>query len=63
MIAAIDWLKSREMYIKTMERLKAVKEGIKKSIKVFKAKYFSKESLFMTKVKSLYKTIKASLKK
>ncbi len=63
MIAAIDWLKSREMYIKTMERLKAVKEGIKKSIKVFKTKYFSKESLFMTKVKSLYKTIKASLKK
>jgi len=63
MMAAIDWLKSREMYVKTMERLKAVKERIKKVIKTFKAKYFSKESPFMTKVKSLYQTIKASLKK
>jgi hypothetical protein len=63
MMAAIDWLKSREMYVKTMERLKAVKERIKKVVKTFKAKYFSKESPFMTKVKSLYKTIKASLKK
>ena len=63
MMAAIDWLKSREMYIKTIKRLKSVKEGIKKSIKVFKTKYFSKESPFMTKVKSLYQTIKASLKK
>jgi len=63
MIGAIDWLKSRVMYVKTMERLKSVKEGVKKSIKVFKTKYFSKESPFMTKVKSLYKTIKASLKK
>jgi len=63
MIVAIDWLKSRVMYVKTMERLKSVKEGVKKSIKVFKTKYFSKESPFMTKVKSLYKTIKASLKK
>ena len=63
MMLAIDWLKSREMYVKTMERLKSVKKGIKKSIKVFKTKYFSKESPFMTKVKSLYQTIKASLKK
>jgi len=63
MMLAIDWLKSREMYVKTMERLKLVKKGIKKSIKVFKTKYFSKESPFMTKVKSLYQTIKASLKK
>jgi hypothetical protein len=63
MMAAIDWLKSREMYVKTMERLKAVKERIKKVVKTFKAKYFSKESPFMTKVKSLYITIKASLKK
>jgi len=63
MMAAIDWLKSREMYVKTMERLKAVKEHIKKVVKAFKIKYFSKESPFMTKVKNLYKTIKASLKK
>jgi len=63
MMAVIDWLKSREMYVETMERLKLVKEGIKKSIKVFKRKYFSKESPFVTKVKNLYQTIKASLKK
>ena len=63
MMAAIDWLKSREMYIKTIKRLKSVKDGIKKSIKVFKTQYFSKESLFMKKVKNLYKTIKVTLKK
>jgi len=63
MMAAIDWLKSREMYIKTIKRLKSVKDGIKKSIKVFKTQYFSKESPFMTKVKNLYKTIKVTLKK
>ena len=62
-MAAIDWLKSREMYVKTMERLKGVKASIKESVKALKTKYFSKESLFVTKVKNLYKTIKASLKK
>lgn len=60
---AIDWLKSREMYVKTMERLKRVKAGIKKSVHAFKVKYLSGESPFMIKVKRLYKTIKASLKK
>ena len=63
MMSAIEWLKSREMYVKTMERLKSVKEGLQKYIKFFKEKYFSKESPFMTKVKSLYRTIKDSLKK
>jgi len=59
----IAWLKSREMYVETMARLKRIKEKLKKRIKAFKAKYFAKESPFMTKVKRLYKTIKASLKK
>ncbi len=63
MMSGIAWLKSREMYVETMVRLKRIKERLKKSTKVFKAKYFAKESLFMTKVKHLYKTIKASLKK
>ena len=63
MMIAIKWLKSREMYGKTMERLKLVKAGLKKSIKSFKEKYFSQESSFMRKVKSLYRTIKDSLKK
>ena len=63
MINAIAWLKSRKSYISTMERLKTLKESIKKSVKVFKERYFSKESPFMHKVKSLYETIKATLKK
>jgi len=62
-MAGIAWLKSREVYVKTMERLKVVKASIKKSLKALKMKYFSKESPFTKKVKSLYKTIKASLKK
>lgn len=59
----IDWLKSREIYIQTMERLATVKASIKKSLKALKEKYFSKESLFITKIKHLYKTVKESLSK
>ncbi|WP_415406487.1 hypothetical protein ACLHDG_12035 [Sulfurovum sp. CS9] len=59
----IDWLKSREIYMQTMERLAIVKASIKKSLKAFKVKYFSKESPFITKIKRLYKTVKESLSK
>ena len=59
----IDWLKSRESYIQTMERLASVKASIKKNLKILKEKYFSKESPFITKIKHLYKTVKESLKK
>ena len=59
----IDWLKSREIYIQTMERLATVKASIKRSLKAMKEKYFSKESLFITKIKQLYKTVKESLSK
>jgi len=59
----IGWLKSRKIYMETMERLKHMKEKVKKSTKAFKAKYFSKESPFMTKIKRLYKMMKATLKK
>ncbi len=59
----IDWLKSREIYIQTMERLASVKASIKKSFKALKEKYFSTESLFIIKIKHLYKTLKESLKK
>ena len=55
----IDWLKSREMYIRTMVNIKAMKEAIQ----AFKEKYFSVESPFVTKIKNLYAIIKASLKK
>jgi len=60
---AIDWLKSRNVYVRTMERLKFVKKRIKNYVKILKEKYFSKKSSFVTKVKNLYTTIKASLKK
>ncbi len=59
----IDWLKSREIYIQTMERLATVKANIKKSLKALKAKYFVKESPFIIKIKHLYKTVKESLSK
>jgi len=60
---AIDWLKSCEMYIKTMDRLILIKTSIKKGIKSFKEKYFSKKSPFIEKMKHLYSTVKGSLKK
>ena len=63
LIHGIEWLKSRSVYMKTMKRLKVLKLEIKEYIKVFKAKYFSKESSFMQKLKSLYRTIKVSFKK
>jgi len=63
MLDAIEWLKTREVYVKTMERLRAVKAKLKMTAQAVKETYFSKESSFMTKVKNLYKTIKSSLKK
>jgi len=63
MLDAIEWLKTREVYVKTMERLRVLKEKLKATMQVLKEKYFSKESPFVAKVKNLYKTIKSSLKK
>ena len=63
LIAGIAWLKSRKIYVETMERLKRIKQKFKESAASFKAKYFAKESSFMTKVKHLYKTMKETLKK
>ena len=60
---AIEWLKTREMYVKTMEGLVEVKKSIKKKFQSWKDKYFANESPFITKIKSLYKTVKASLRK
>lgn len=56
---AIDWLKSCEMYTKTMERLVQVKM----SLKACKEKYFAGESLFIVKMKRLYKTVKDALRR
>ncbi len=55
----IDWIKSSEMHQKTMEYLLQ----IKMRIKAFKEKYFSGKSLFIEKIKQLYKTLKALLRK
>ena len=60
---AIEWLKTREMYVKTMERLLEVKKSIKITIQTIKEKYFANESPFITKIKGLYDTVKGSLKK
>jgi membrane-bound ClpP family serine protease len=60
---AIDWLKSREMYKKTMERLKSLKKNISEWKKDFITKYFSNKSLFVEKIKRLYKTVKEALSK
>ena len=57
-MASITWLKSREVYISTMQRLKELKVLLKK----WKEKYFAKESPFIMKLKKLYKNVKASLK-
>ena len=54
----IAWLKSHEVYISTMKRIKELKA----LLKTWKAKYFSKESPFIKKLKKLYKSVKASLK-
>ena len=59
----IDWLKSSEMYTKTMERLKKIKTSVKVYIVEFKAKYFAGKSPFIEKVKRLYAAVKGSLKK
>ncbi len=62
-MGAIDWLKSLDIYISTMEKLKSLKMKIKAFKIRIKEQYFSKESRFVIKTKRLYKTIKASLRK
>lgn len=61
-MGGINWLKSRDMYQKTMQRLKLLKASIKKNVKSLKVKYFSKDSSFIKKIKKLYITVKESLK-
>ena len=56
---AIDWIKSREIHQKMMERL----VQFKVSLKAFKEKYFANQSPFIEKMKQLYKTVKESLRK
>lgn len=60
---AIDWLKSREVYIETMKKLKSLKELIKQWFSELKANYFAKQSPFVVRLKKLYQTIKALLRR
>lgn len=63
LMAAIEWLKSCEVYIKTIEKIKQLKTTIKQWFHELKTKYFSKESPFVTRVKALYRAIKAALRR
>jgi hypothetical protein len=56
---AIDWIKSSEIHQKTIEYLVQMKTRIK----ALKEKYFAGRSSFIEKIKQLYKTLKASLRK
>jgi len=55
---AIDWIKTSEIHRKTLEHLVQTK----RSIKVFKEKYFSGKSPFIEKMKQLYTRLKALLR-
>jgi len=54
----IEWLKAREIYQKSMDRLKLTKEKIKTVFKPIKEKYFSKDSQFVADLKHFYRHIK-----
>ena len=62
-MAFIDWLKALEIYRKTMQRIKALKQRTKAFFRAVKIRYFSKESPFVQRLKNLYRTIKAALKR
>jgi len=59
----ISWLKSLEIYQRTMQRLKKTKERLKAFLKHLKATYFQKESPFWHRLKRLYRSIKRVLKR
>ncbi len=63
LISAIDWLKSKDIYILTVKKIKIVKTDIKVYIKSFKNRYFSTDTLFTAKIKQLYKTVKEFMDK
>ena len=62
-IAAVEWVKSKAVYISMIKKIKIVKKEIKDIMKIFKERYFSKERAFSIKIKKLYKVIKESMDK
>jgi len=63
LMQAIEWVKARDIYHSTIDRLYDIKMRIKTTTAKVKEKYFATESPFMLKIKEIYKTIKATLKK
>ncbi len=62
-IAAVEWVKSKAVYISMIKKIKIVKKEIKDIMKIFKERYFSKERAFSIKIKKLYRVIKESMDK
>ena len=62
-MGVIGWLKSLEIYQRTMQRLKQTKERLKAFFRHLKATYFQKESPFWHRLKRLYRSIKRVLKR
>jgi len=62
-IEAIDWLKSCEMYLKTMQRFHTVKKSTKRYIQRLKQRYFTDKSPFVKKLEQIYRAIKGALQK
>jgi hypothetical protein len=62
-MAAIVWIKSLDIYKRTMAQVHATKIRIKAWVKEFKVRYFSGESVFMRQLKRLYRGIKRMLKR
>lgn len=61
-MAFMNWLKSLETYQELMERLKKLKEWLKKSFRAFKERFFPNKSGFLDKLKRMYQAIKGRLK-
>jgi len=57
----IKWLKSTDIYIAVLGKVKVLKSRIKDFKRYFKEKYFSKESRFVQRIKSMYMEIKKVL--
>ena len=57
----IKWLKSTDIYVAALGRVKILKSRIKDFKRYFKEKYLSKESRFVQRIKSMYMEIKKVL--
>jgi uncharacterized membrane protein len=62
-MSAIAWIKSTDIYISTIEKIRTLKTKMKAVFKDLKEKFFAEESRFVNKIKRFYRVIKASLDK